>query len=161
MATAAKIRQHEKWASLFYHAQYAGREAGYGSKPEPMVVYSPKVPFFDESPDLSQPVYHVPDGPCGFAWVNLSAAKGPEGKEARQFINWLTGRTAPAGRGCEPSTYPEFRVFAERSYYGGRDVWVSGFDQSVQRKAAAARAVAKVLAEGVPGLRAWPMDRLD
>jgi hypothetical protein len=160
-AVASKIRQQEKWTSLLYHAQQEGDKAANAAVPTPMIVYSPKVPFFDESPDPSQPVYHVPDGPCGFAWVNLKAAKGPDGKEARQFLNWLLGRTAPAGRGCEPVSLGNYLFPDKKSYYGGYDIWVSGFRQSLQRKGRAADAVAKVLEANVPGLSCWVMDRMD
>ena len=156
-----KIRQQEKWRSLLYHAQQKGDEAGDSCVPFGMVVYTPKVPFFDESPDLSKPVYHEPDGPCGFAWVNLKAVKGPEGKEARQFLNWLIGRTAPAGRGCAPDIQSNYWMSGEKSYYGGYDFRISGFRQSLQRKGASASAVAEVLKANVPGLTCWVMDRMD
>ena len=160
-AVASKIRQHEQWRSLLYHAQQKGDEAGDGCTPPVMIVYSPKVPFFDETPDPTQPVYREPDGPCGFAWVNLKAKKGPEGKEARQFLNWLIGRTAPAARGCEPDIRPNYWMSGDKSYWGGYDFRISGFRQSLARKGAAAHAVAKVLSENVPGLVCWPMDRMD
>lgn len=156
--TAAKKAQHREWAAALDAAQSDAYLAGLAHKPTPMVVYSPKVPFFDESPDLSQPVYHVPAGPCGFAWVKLSAESGPEGAEARKFINWLLGRTKSE---YPPTEHPAFRLPDKRSYDWGYDWWVSGFDQSVECKSAAAGAFAKAIREAVPGLIAWPMSRLD
>ena len=138
-ATATKTSQHRAWSSVLSNATHDAYLAGLAHKPTPMVVYSPKVPFFDETPDLSQPVYHVPAGPCGFAWVQVSATDGPEGKEA----------------------HPGFRLPEKRAYDWGYDIWVSGFDQSVECKYAAALSLATALSEAVPGLTAWPMERLD
>lgn len=158
--TTTKTAQHEKWVALIDSASKSAHASVMQMYVEPMVVYSPKVPFFDESPDLSQPVYHVPDGPCGFAWVNLSAVKGPEGKEARQFINWLTGRTAPAP-GCEPPTGHGHAYGIHKSYWGGHDLWIKEYSQSIQKKAKHASVLASILNEHVPGLRAYSSSRLD
>jgi hypothetical protein len=168
----AKIRQQEKWVATLYHAQESGDDAARGFETTPMIVYTPlgarfqipicsKSQFTDETPDLTKPTYYVPDGPCGFAWVNLKAQKGIEGQEARKFINWLIGRTAPAARGCGPVLHPNYHVSGNRSYYGGHDIWVRGFDQSVQRKSAAAYEISHVLQGNIPGLRCCAMDRLD
>lgn len=158
--TATKTSPQTKWSSALSTATSEAYLTGLAHKPTPMVVYTPKG-LFDNTPDLTQPVYHVPAGPCGFAWVNLKAKKGPEGKEARQFLNWLLGRTKPVSPDTTPTAHPGFRLPDKKSYYGGYDIWVSGFDQSVECKAAAARVLAKSLEEAVPGLIAWPMDRLD
>lgn len=156
----AKTTQHLKWKEALSDATLNGYLAGLDHKPTPMVVYSPKAPFVDESPDYSQPVYHVPSGVCGFAWVNLKAKKGPEGKEARQFLNWLLGRSKPAP-GAQPTAYPGFRLPDKKAYGGGYNLWVSGFDQSMECKYAAACVVAKALNEAVPGLTAWAQERMD
>lgn len=157
----AKIRQHEKWVATLYHAQELGDDAARAFETTAMIVYSPKSPFTDDTPDLTKPTYYVPDGPCGFAWVNLKADKGEEGQDARKFLNWLIGRTEPAARGCSPVIQPNYWMSGNRSYYGGYDIRVSGFEQSVQRKSAAASAMAEVLRVNVPGLRCYSMDRLD
>lgn len=158
--TKTKTAQHEQWQSILYHALNAGDTAAAAHTPRPMVVFSPNVPFVDETPDLSQPVYHVPDGPCGFAWVNLTAKKGPEGKEARQFLNWLMGRTVPAD-GCAPIPMDNYRLPYKKAYGGGYNIWVSGFRQSAEIKFHAACHVADALQKFVPGLIAWPQERLD
>ena len=45
------------------------------------------------------------------------------------------------------------------SYYGGVSVWVGGYNQSMERKAAHASAMAKVFADA--GINAYSMSRMD
>jgi hypothetical protein len=155
MAVASKLAQQQKFHRALQEAQAAGLAAGLGEKPPVMVVYSPKVPFFDESPDLSQPVYEVPDGPCGFGWVNVKPSKGEEGKEARQFLNWLRGSVAPV----DPSLAPPSGV--HKDYYSGWNLWCHEHGQSYYRKMKNVAEVAKVLNAAIPGLNAYSGGRLD
>ena len=46
-----------------------------------------------------------------------------------------------------------------RSYYGGVDIWVGEFNQSMERKEACAAAMARVLNEA--GIKAYSMSRMD
>lgn len=79
--------------------------------------------------------WYVSEGPCGFAWVNVKPGTSA-------FARWLV----KAG-------------LARKSYYGGVDVWVSDYGQSIARKEAAARAIARVLSDA--GITAYAQSRLD
>lgn len=76
-----------------------------------------------------------PEGACGFAWVNVK----PGGSS---FARWLKEND-----------------IASKSYYGGVDIWIGDFNQSVARKEACANAMARVLSEA--GIKAYAMSRLD
>lgn len=84
--------------------------------------------------DYSKPTY-VMDGLCGFAWVTISPARGA-------FVNYLKGRQV-----------------GSKGYYGGYEIWVREFGQSVDRKAAFAGAFRDVLAKY--GITASVGSRLD
>jgi len=121
-------------AALWARAYAAGMAAGEACKPTPMVVGPASitlngVPLLDRS-------YFVADGACGFAWVNVHPG------------NCAFARWAKANRG------------ASKAYTGGMQVlWVSEFDQSLQRKEAFAHAFAAVLTAA--GIRAVPGSRMD
>jgi len=81
--------------------------------------------------------YIVPDGPCGFAYVNIKPANS---NVAKAMIEILGARKS--------------------DYYGGVLLSVHEFNQSVTRKGAYARAFAKVLLKsGVKKVYSW--SRLD
>ena len=84
--------------------------------------------------DYSKPTY-VLDGLCGFAWIKISPARGA-------FVTWLKSQE-----------------IGGKSYYGGYDIWVNEFGQSVDRKSAFAGAFAKVLNQY--GITAYAESRLD
>jgi hypothetical protein len=105
---------------LYDKAHAAGMAAGAACKPVAMVVGHAASPL-GGGIDYSKPVYHVPDGPCGFAWVTVKPGNC-------RLANWLK----KAG-------------LARKAYGGGVAVWVSEFGQSMARKEAYARAFAKVL----------------
>lgn len=84
--------------------------------------------------DYSKPTY-VMDGLCGFAWVTISPARGA-------FVNYLKSRQV-----------------GSKGYYGGYEIWVREFGQSVDRKAAFAGAFRDVLAKY--GINASVGSRLD
>jgi hypothetical protein len=107
---------------LFNRAHSAGMLAGMSIKPRAMVVGSPSTPFGNEI-DRTQPVYVVEDGVCGFAWVVVKPGTSP-------FARWLK----KTERGS-------------KHYYGGISIWVSHFNQSMQKKEAYARRFAEVLNE--------------
>ena len=81
--------------------------------------------------------FDVAEGACGFAWVNISPARG-------KFVNYLK----KIGKG-------------HKSYRGGWDYWVSSKElgQSITRKEAYAEAFAKVLQEW--NINAFAESRLD
>jgi predicted nucleic acid-binding Zn finger protein len=68
--------------------------------------------------------YVVPEGPCGFAWVVVKPGTSA-------FARWLVKKG-----------------YASKHYYGGVSIWVSDFNQSMERKYAYAAAFAEVLRQG-------------
>lgn len=157
------VKLHERFQEAVEQADFAGVRAIEHVEVVPMVVYSPRDPVAslvggnDGGPDLSQPVYHVPDGVCGFAWVQLYGKAG----DGRRFLNWLQGRVKTA-RPVGP-VYPDVMSAPRRDHYaGGVCLWVSAFGQSMQKKEAYANAFAASLrAAGVEGLVAYGMSRMD
>lgn len=124
-----------EFETLWARADKAGREAVAAMTPVPMLVGSAKSLFSNEL-DYSKPVEYVADGVCGFAWVMVRPGTSA-------FARWLkaTGR-----------------AHAD-SYRGGVSVWVSDYNQSMQRKEAYARAMARVFADA--GVRAYADSRMD
>lgn len=84
--------------------------------------------------DYSKPTY-VLNGLCGFAWVKITPARGA-------FVNWLKSQG-----------------IGDNGYYGGYEIWVREFGQSVDRKQAFATAFAEVLKKY--GIEAYGASRLD
>ncbi len=81
----------------------------------------------------------VMDGACGFADVNFKMKSGL----ARKFGRWLIDNDHAR----------------KDDYRGGVTIWISDHGQSVERKAAHASAMAKVLQEA--GIDAYSSSRLD
>jgi hypothetical protein len=124
-----KAAQYE---AAFAKAVAAGLAAGAAKVPSPMIV--------NEMVGMSNAVkqsWYVPEGPCGFAWVNVSPGNSP-------FANWL-----------------KKNGIARKSYYGGVDIWVSDFGQSVEQKEACASAMSKVLQIELGMSSISAMSRLD
>jgi hypothetical protein len=126
------MKQHEE---LFAKAHEAGMAAGNACNPTPMIVGTPKTLFGTEL-DYTKPVERVEGGVCGFAWINVKPATSG-------FAKWLkkTGKVRSV------------------SYYGGYDIWVGLFGQSMARKEAYADAFARVLSDA--GIKAYSMSRMD
>lgn len=99
-------------------AHEAGIKAVEALQVIPMVVSERASPLDDSSPVQKQ--YYVADGVCGFAWV---AFKG----------NTAWGR------------YAKKYLGAKSKYGGGLQIWISAYNQSMQKKEAYAQAYAKVL----------------
>lgn len=99
-------------------AHEAGHKAAVAAKPTPMVVTDADLITGLPIPGATR--YHVPEGACGFAWIKL--------KGNTKFGRWMkaTKRARPG--------YPT-----------GLTVWVSDYNQSVERKLAYAEAYAAVL----------------
>jgi hypothetical protein len=122
--------------ALFDKAYEAGMAAGRGSTPVTMIVGSPTTPLGDDI-DYTKKIYVVPDGPCGFAWVNVRPGNC-------RFANWL--KKNKLGR--------------HDSYEGGVKIWVREFGQSMTRKEAFANAFADVVrAAGIE--RCYAGSRMD
>lgn len=118
---------------LFEKAKAAGMAAGERAVPRPMVVYEADL---GGKPVEGGKSWYEAEGPCGFAWVNVKPGNS-------SFANWLKKEGLVRGR----------------SYYGGVDIWIGEFNQSIARKEACAAAMAKVLSEA--GIKAYSMSRLD
>lgn len=124
--------------ALLVKAVEAGRTAGQTALPTPMTVTQHANPLDDNSP--AEQSWHVPEGACGFAWVNFSMKSGL----GRKFGQWLIKND-----------------FARKdSYQGGVTIWIGDHGQSVERKSAHASAMAAVLQEaGIAD--AYSSSRLD
>ena len=123
-----------RFPAIYAEARTAGMAAGTGATPTPMIVGSPSTPFGNDI-DPNKKTYFVPDGPCGFAWINIRPGNC-------KFANWLKKERLARG-----------------SYRGGVDVWVGEFGQSMARKEAYAGAFSKVLRE--EGIDAYADSRMD
>ena len=136
IAAEGKARKAKSAAfeAAFAKASAAGKAAGEGAKPQAMMVVQPSNPLNDNS--VPSAMWHVPEGVCGFAWVNVSPGNSP-------FANWL-----------------KKNKLARKAYGGGVDIWISDFGQSVERKEACASAMAKVLKEEL-GVNAYASSRMD
>ena len=121
------------FSELYKKAHAAGVHAADGHTPTPMLVGEPTTLFGSEL-NYAKPVHYVPQGVCGFAWVNF---KG----------NTAWGKWAK-----------KFKV-AKPAYGGGLQIWVSLYGQSMEKKEAYAHAFAKVLNEA--GVQAYPGSRMD
>jgi len=77
----------------------------------------------------------VNDGACGFAWVTVRGAN-------KGFGHWLIKQG-----------------LAKVGYTGGAQVWISNYNQSYERKAAHAYAMARILEAN--GIKAYSDGRLD
>jgi len=106
----------------------AGKEVGV-----PKFIVGDAIGLSDQI-DYTKKTY-ILEGLCGFAWVNISPARGA-------FVNWLKAQG-----------------IGSKGYYGGYEIWVREFGQSVDRKAAFAGAFAQVL--GKYGIEASAGSRLD
>ena len=123
------------FSTLYTEAHQAGLKAASACIPTPMIVGSPSTPLGNDV-DPSKPTYFVAGGVCGFAWINVKPGNC-------SFANWLKKQ----GK------------VKERSYYGGVDIWVYDFGQSMELKESYAHAFAKVLSDN--GIRAYAMSRMD
>ena len=118
-------------------AEEAGEAAMEATRPTPMIVGTPQDLLDANSPiDYTQKTYYVPQGMCGFAWVNVRPGTS---RFAKYLKSQGLGRTD--------------------SYYGGVTVWVRAGGQSFELKEAYARAYAGVLQ--AHGIKATSHSRLD
>lgn len=129
-----RTARYAKFEAAYAKAVTAGKAAGEAAKPATMVVTQHANPLNDNSPAVQQWV--EPEGVCGFAWVNVTPGNS-------SFAKWLVKNKV-----------------ARKAYYGGVDIWVSAFGQSMERKEACASAMAKVLVEEL-GVKAYANSRMD
>jgi len=127
-----------QFAKVFAEAQAAGEAAFNAAVPVPMAVQQADL---GEGFDFNKPYDVVPDGVCGFAWVNV----------------YVDGRSKVA------KVMKEFGLKSD--YYGGYQFssYVvapsGGGSQSMQRKEDACGAFAKVLRDY--GFKAYVGSRMD
>lgn len=134
MTTDLKKMTKTELRALHEKADAAGKEAAAAKVPEPMHVVQRANPLDDSSPVVKR-YEPVMGGVCGFAWVTVRPGNS-------RFANWLKKNKG-----------------ARRGYYGGTELWISGYQQSYERKMAYATAYADVLRE--VGIEAYPGGRLD
>lgn len=121
---------------LVYEAAWEeGMEVGRTVKCEPMRVVQRVNPLDDSSPIVRE-YPEVPDGPCGFAWVNIKPATS-------RFVRWLKKRD----------------IGHRDTYYGGWTIWISEHGQSITRKSAHASALARALQAA--SVNAYSYSRMD
>lgn len=132
---AARHERYAQFASLWERAHEAGMAAANACAPTPMLV-GHETSLFSGKIDKSKPIYHVPDGVCGFAWVVVRPGN------------------------CAFAIWAKKHHDARSEYGGGMCVkWVHEFNQSMERKSAYARAFAKTLNDA--GIRAYSNSRMD
>lgn len=126
--------RYAKFETVYDKAVIAGREAGEKAAPTPMIVAQHANPL-DESSPVTQ-AWRVNGGVCGFAWVSVSPGNS-------SFARWLVKNK-----------------LARKGYYGGVEINVSAFGQSMERKEACANAMAAVLKAEL-GVKAYASSRMD
>jgi hypothetical protein len=107
-------------AAIVLEAEQAAIAAMKTAKTTPMVVTQHANPMDDKSPAVKQ--WYVPEGPCGFAWVNISPARGKLVAELKK------------------------QKKGHKAYHGGWDYWMGSLNhtQSIETLEAGARAMALV-----------------
>ena len=111
----------EKIVQDVLDALTAGVEAGRDAIPEPMTVVS----------EQTNQSWYVSEGPCGFAWVEF--------KGNTKFARTVKQMFAGADRNGV--------VMYGNGYPSGKQLWISAFNQSYDRKSAMAGKMAQVLRE--------------
>jgi hypothetical protein len=130
----AKATPSVDYAAIYSEAHAAGQAAAEAHMPTPMIVQEHANPLDDSSPIIRE-YAPVLAGVCGFAWVNVSP--GTQG-----FAKYLK-----ANHG------------ARRGYYGGIELWVRDYGQSMEKKEAYASAFAHTL--NAHGIKAHAGSRMD
>ena len=122
-------------------ATEAGKAAVEKLQVVPMIV-GQGTSLFSNDIDRTKPTYYVADGVCGSAWVDVFPAnKGNTraGKEERKIL--------------------ESAGFRKNDYTKTHQLWISDYNQSMQKKETYARAFAEVLRTN--GIKAHSRSRMD
>ena len=122
-----------EFAALVCKAKLAGIAAGTAAKTSTMVLG--QAIGLSNGIDYSKPHYIEPEGPCGFAWIVVRPATSA-------FARYLRAKQ-----------------LARPAYGGGLQIWVSEYNQSMERKEAHAEAYAAVLRDA--GINAYAQSRMD
>lgn len=134
------------YRQLLADAHAAGLAAMEATRPTPMVVY--EADGLSDEPKPGGQAWYVPEGPCGFAWVTIRPATTP-------FARWLKANRFDVDRWVNEAEGGRW----SKAYGGGYQFWVWVGGQSVELKAAYARAYAETLREA--GVEAYSASRLD
>jgi hypothetical protein len=132
--TTTKSTQEAEWRTLYNSALEAGQAAGASFDCQPMIVGSPTTALGSDI-DYTKETYFVPDGPCGFAWINICPGTS-------SFARWLVKNGV-----------------ARKAYDGGVNINIRKFGQSMERKEACARAATEIFRAA--GITAYAGSRLD
>lgn len=128
------------YKELWDKANEAGKIAAQNCQVKGMIVY--EADLFSNKPLPDGNAWHVPEGVCGFAWLDIRPAS-PSGRKDCDLVKYL--RTNHIG---------SYDDYAKSWHYAIQD-----YNQSMQRKEAHAEAMAKVLQDN--GIRAYANSRLD
>lgn len=126
--------KYAEFQAVFDEARREGLAAGVQAAPQPMMVVEHSNPLDDAS--APKRAWHVPEGACGFAWVNIRPGTSP-------FARWLVKNG-----------------HARKAYYGGVEIWIREHGQSVERKEAHAHKMAAIFRDKL-GVNAGAGSRLD
>ena len=135
------VMERETFRIICNEAHQAGVAAVEQLNVVPMIV-GEETSFLSGKLDYSKPTYFVEDGVCGFAWVSVYPAnKGNTklGKEERKLL--------------------ETAGFRKNDYDRCHQLWVSAYNQSMQKKEAYAIAFSKILNEN--GITSYASSRMD
>ena len=120
---ADRAERYSNYDAIWTAADKAGRDAAAARTPTPMVVQQHDNPMDDSSPVARS--WYVPQGVCGFAWVTIRPG------------NSSFARYAAKHHG------------ARKAYYGGVEVWVHAYGQSMELKEAYAEGFARSAQAGL------------
>lgn len=126
------------WQAIWEEAVSESSKAWHEAVPTPMLVGTAKS-LFDDSFDLTKPVYRVDEGVCGFGWIEIDGRSG-----LARFLK---------SKGIGRQGSGKYRVSSWELVPEDRR------SQSYTRKEAAVHAGAKVLREA--GVKAYGVARLD
>ena len=135
--TPGELVGQKKWQELYDLADAAGHAAATRAKPTPMVVTQHENPMDESSPVENS--WYVSEGVCGFAWITLRPG-------THSFVKWMSKEG-----------------LSRSAYGGGHQIWVSGYNQSMDRKFAYASAFAAILTEAFAGTKVevYAQSRMD
>lgn len=129
-----KVSAKVDYQELYDKAHAAGMDAVSKLNVVPMVVQERADPLNDNSPVRKQ--WIIDDGVCGFAWITVRPGNSA-------FAKWLKAKGLA-------------RI---DHYEGGMKIWISLFNQSMQKKETYASAFAQVIRDA--GIKCYSGSRMD